>query len=315
MPDPVQAFQEAILAALGYAPEAIEPGRLQRFPTRDRRRDGAGWCKLFDDLRGGVYGCHRQGINASWSAADRATMSHAERIAYARQVADATAQREADDRRRWQVNAERNAELWAKCVPLVPGDPVTRYLKRRGIAGVWPLPAWLRLHPALPYWHEGQMLGNFPAMVAPLMRESRMLALHRTHLTQDGRKADVPTVKKLTCAAGPLVGSCIPLFKPVAGCLGIAEGIETALAASLASHMPTVAAYCADNLAAFRWPVGTQRLVIFADNDEAGRVSAERLRARALAAGLRCNVLAPSAEGSDWCDVWARRDDEARGAA
>ena len=59
------------------------------------------------------------------------------------------------------------------------------------------------------------------------------VALHRTYLTADGRKADVPSVKKLTGAAGPLAGACIPLHKPARGCIGIAEGIETALAAWL----------------------------------------------------------------------------------
>ena len=54
MHDPWQSFRAAILAALGPSvrlPEAIEPGRLLRFPTSDRRGDGAGWCRLFADLR------------------------------------------------------------------------------------------------------------------------------------------------------------------------------------------------------------------------------------------------------------------------
>lgn len=52
-----------MLAALGYAPDVIEPDTLQRFSTSTHRGDTAGWCKLFSDLRGGVYGCHRQGIS------------------------------------------------------------------------------------------------------------------------------------------------------------------------------------------------------------------------------------------------------------
>ena len=71
--------------------------------------------------------------------------------------------------------------------------------------------------------------------------------------------------------------------------------------------MPTVASYCAGNLAAWRWPAAVQRLVIFADADKAGREGADTLRARALAARLRCEVLTPTTEGADWCDVWAER--------
>ena len=140
------------------------------------------------------------------------------------------------------------------------------------------------------------------------------MALHRTYLTADGRKADVPTVKKLTPATGPLAGACIPLFKPLRGCIGIAEGIETVLASWCASSVPTVAAYCAGNLAAWQWPPSVQRLVIFADNDPAGADAADKLRRRARAAGLFVNVIAPTESGADWADVWTAHVAE-RGAA
>ena len=308
MHDPLRGFRGAILTALGYAPEVIEPGRFHRFGTSDRRADDAGWCKLFDDMRGGVFGCYRQGIREAWSAADRATMSREQRAELARQVMAATAEREAQQRQQWAENAQRIAQVWAQCVPLVPGDPVTLYLKRRGFGGVWPLPEVLRLHRALPYWHGAEKPGTFPAMVAPIIApDGRTVALHRTYLTADGRKAGVPSPKKLTGAAGPLAGACIPLHKPARGCIGIAEGIETALTAWCASAVPTVASYCAGNLAAWQWPAGAQRLVIFADNDKAGREAADTLQSRAVRAGLRSSVMTPTDAGADWLDVWAAR--------
>jgi putative DNA primase/helicase len=309
MRDASQAFRDAILASLGHAPEVIEPGRFHRFATRDRRGDAAGWCKLFDDQRGGVFGCYRQGISEKWSAVERATVTRAQRVELARQVMAATAERESAQRQHWADNAQRIAQVWEQTVPLVPGDPVTFYLKRRGFGGLWPLPACLRFHRALPYWHDGEKLGTFPSMVGPIVApDGRTVALHRTYLAADGHKADVPTVRKLTGAAGPLGGACVPLHKPARGCIGIAEGIETALAARLASGVPTVAAYCAGNLAAWRWPTGVQRVVIFADNDNAGREAANALRARVIRAGLQANVMTPTDAGSDWCDVWAARD-------
>lgn len=311
MRDAAQAFRAVILGALGYAPDIIEPGRFHRFATRDRRNDSAGWCKLFDDMRGGVFGCYRQGISETWNAADKRQMTHGQRAALARQVMAATAEREAAQRRQWAMNAERISELWAQCVPLVPGDPVTLYLKRRGMGGVWPLPEMLRLHRALPYWHEGEKLGMFAAMVAPIIApDGRAVALHRTYLTANGRKADLPSPKKLTKAAGPLSGACIPLHK-ARRLFGIAEGIETALAAWCASAVPTVAAYCAGNLAAWQWPTGVQRLVIFADADKAGLDAADKLRSRVIAARLHCDVMTPSDAGADWCDVWSARRDAA----
>ncbi len=310
MRDAAQSLRAAIIATVPGAdvPEAITPGRWVRFSTNGRPGDTAGFCMLFDDLRGAVFGCHRQGISEVWSAIDKAAMTPAQRIAHARKVLAATAEREAQQRQQWAENAQRIAQVWAQCVPLVAGDPVTLYLKHRGLAGVWPLPDALRYHRALPYWHDGEKLGTFAAMVARMVSaDGRMVALHRTYLTLDGRKAQVPEVKKLTGAAGPLAGACIPLHKPARGYIGIAEGIETALAAWCASGVPTVAAYCAGSLAAWRWPAGVQRLVIFADADKAGREAADKLRARALGSGLRAEVLTPTDEGADWCSVWAER--------
>lgn len=310
MHDPRQDFRAAVLAALGHAPDLIEPGRFQRFATRERRGDSAGWCKLFDDMRGGVFGCMRQGISGTWSATDRSVMTRAQRAALALQVMAATAEREAEQRRQWARSAERIAALWAECVPVRAGDPMALYLAQR--LRLAPehlrLPECLRLHPALPYWHEGECIGVFPAMVGPLIApDGRMVALHRTWLTCDGRKADVPTVKKLTGAAGPLAGCCIPLFKPAHGCICIAEGIETALAGRCVSGLPTVAAYCAGNLAAWHWPARVRRIVIFADADQAGAEAADKLRRRANVAGLSVNVMTPTEAGADWCNVWAER--------
>jgi phage/plasmid primase-like uncharacterized protein len=308
MNDAFRDFRTAILTALGNAPDVIEPGYFQRFSTNGRRGDLAGWCKLFVDLRGGVFGCHRQGISETWSAIDRRTMTKEQRLSLARQVIAATVEREAQQRRQWADNAQRIAHVWAQCVPLIPGDPVGLYLRRRGFADVWPLPEVLRMHPALPYWEDGKTLGTFPAMVAPIVAlDGRIVALHRTYLTAEGHKARVPTVKKLTASSGPLAGACIPLRQPARSVIGIAEGIETALASCCASGVPTVAAYCASNLAAWQWPTGVRRLVIFADNDKAGHQAADALRARALARHLRCSVMTPNDEGADWADVWVQR--------
>ena len=309
MAEALEAFRGAILAALGHAPEAIEPGRLHRFATSERRSDDAGWCKLFDDMRGGVFGCHRQGVSETWSAIDRTPMTRTHRAELARQFTAARAERDAQQRQQWAENAQRIAEVWARCLPLTAGDLVTQYLSRRGISAMSPLPEALRSHRGLDYWHDGKKLGVLPAMVAAIKApDGRVVALHRTYLMANARKADVPVVKKvMTGAAGTLAGACIRLNLPARGVLGIAEGIETALAASQAFRMPTVAAYCASALAGFLWPAGVQRLVIFADADKAGREAADTLRVRALAARLHCEVLTPAMEGKDWCDVWAER--------
>ena len=309
MADTSDDFMVAMRAALGPAailPERIDPGRWHRFSTNGGRSDTAGWCMLFPDMRAGVFGCYRAGVSDFWSMRSRESITPTERAELRQQVQQAQAERAAEQRQRWAVNADRIGRVWAECRPLAQGDPVATYLQRRGIRDAWPLPACLRLHHGLSYWHEGSSLGEFPAMVAPIVApDGRVVALHRTYLTRDGWKADVPTVKKLSEAAGPLAGAAIPLHTPQGGRLGIAEGIETALAACCASGVPTVAAYCADNLARWRWPGGVSRLVVFADADPAGLKAADDLVGRAGRAGLHAEALAPSAPGADWADVWA----------
>lgn len=310
--DPCNDFRAAMLAELGAAPEVIEAGRLQRFATRDRRGDDAGFCKLFDDLRGGVYGCNRQfpGRVFTWSGLDRDRLTPAERAALARQVEQARRDRDTAQRRLWQANAENLSKLWGQCLPLVAGDPVALYLALRLRGELWPLPECLRLHPALPYRMDGETVGAWPAMVARLSApDGRLLALHRTWLTPEGRKAPTPgPCKKLTPTSGRLAGACIRLGVPAAGCIGIAEGIETALAARCASGVPTVAAYSAGTLAGWAWPTDLRRLVIFADADSAGADAADKLRQRARIAGLSVEVMTPTTPGTDWCDVWANRE-------
>lgn len=298
-------FRVAVLAALGHAPDGIEPGKLQRFTTSGKRGDASAWCLFFADGRGGVFGDFRSGMSSVWTARRRELMTPAERADMARQVAQAKTQREAQQRQQQADNAQRNAALWAKTVQVTDGDAVSLYLRRRGLAG--PVPEALRLHPSLIYWDGGDR-GSYPAMIAPLIRaDGLVLALHRTYLTAHGSKAAVPTVKKLTGAAGPLAGACIPLHDAQDGVIGIAEGIETAQAAHLASGVPTVAAYCANNLAAYTWPPAVKRIVVFADADPAGAAAAQSLKARAIGAGLSVAVMTPTTPGVDWCDVWAQR--------
>jgi putative DNA primase/helicase len=150
MLDAADNFRVAILDATGHAPELIEPGRMHRFSTSARASDKAGWCQLFEDGRAGVFGDFRSGMSSVWTAQRRELLTPAERADMARQLAQAKAQRETQLRQQWAENAQRNAALWAKTVPATDGDPVSLYLRRRGLAGT--VPEHLRLHPRLTYW-------------------------------------------------------------------------------------------------------------------------------------------------------------------
>lgn len=303
-------FRAALQAQLGGAPEHIEPGRLHRFSLNGKRGDTAGWCKLFDDGRAGVFGDFRTGASGTWTARPREQMTPAERATLARQIEQATRERMAQQRAQWQRNAAILARLWAQAQPVTDGDPVALYLRHRLGCRI-EAPQCLRHHPGLDYRHDGELVDRWPAMLGQLTTPTgQVIALHRTWLTPQGRKAPAPgPVKKLTPTAGPMAGACIRLAEPRQGRIGIAEGIETALAACCASGVPTVAAYSAGALAAWQWPASVRRVVVFADADPAGDDAADRLSQRARAAGLIVHVMTPSTPGTDWADVWANRDE------
>ena len=223
----------------------------------------------------------------TWTAADRRGMTLAERAALAREIAAATREREPAAR---AVGSERQAHraLWAQSVPVTAGDPVHRYLCRRLALDVFDGAAVPATASARSTTGTTATLGTFPAMVAPLIAPDGRTCAASNVLDDDGHKADVrrQEADRRFRAAGRREH---PPALAGRGVIGVAEGIETALAASLASGVPTVAAYCANGLAGFHGP-GVQRLVIFADNDRAGREAAAELSARALRAWLSVNV-------------------------
>lgn len=309
MHDGHDAFRLAITATLGHAPDSIETDTLIRFCTGGKVGDRSGWCRLFPDGRAGVFGCFRLGISETWTVTARERMTPSERAELQRQIAHSKAQREAEQRAEWRKNADRVRFLQRQCQPVLDGDPVHRYLCRRLATEGFSVPQCICLHPSMAYTHDGELVGSWPAMVAPLTnRRGEVLALHRTYLEPDGQKANVPgPVKKLTPAAGLLAGASIPLYTCANLSIGVAEGVETALAAYLASGVPTVAAYSAGALASFHWPIEAKHLVIFADHDAAGAKAALSLRARAQSSGLSVNVMTPTDASLDWCDVWAAR--------
>lgn len=310
-------FLAAVRAELGHAPDAdrVRPGEFTRFSTNGKPGNRDGWLKWFADGYGGCYGCKRQQVSASWQAGRRGYLSPADRLARARERAEASARSTERQRQQWAENARRNARLWAACRSLDGEDVACRYLRHRLRVLPQALPEALRFHPGLDYWHDDQRIATFPALVAAITSPAgELLALHRTYLSPEGRgKATLPEgapAKKLTAASGPIMGGCIRLAEPTeAGLIGVAEGVETALAASLAGRLPVVAAYSAGALAAWQWPAEARHIAICGDNDPAGLEAADSLADRALSAGLHVRRAIPSQPGLDWCDVWARRDE------
>ncbi|WUR14722.1 primase-helicase zinc-binding domain-containing protein [[Empedobacter] haloabium] len=200
-------------------------------------------------------------------------------------------------------------QVWNATRAVTHGDPVWRYLNRR--LGLELVPADLRLHPALRYTDEdGKDLGRFPAMLARIRYpDGAGASIHRTYLTDDGQKAPVPQPKKIM-AGKPLNTGCVRLG-PAGATLGIAEGIETALAASQRVGGPVWAATNAVLLESWVPPVGVERVLIAGDNDASftGQAAAFALARRLVQKGLAVEIQIPGYQqdahqvGKDWADV------------
>ena len=190
--------------------------------------------------------------------------------------------------------------IWNASKAVTAGDPVHSYLVRR--IGIETVPACIRFHAALPYRHDDGNITRHPAMIAKVQDiDGNGVAIHRTYLTTDGHKANVPAVKKVVGSLPP--GAAVRLM-PTSGCMGISEGIETALAASMLFSLPVWAAISAISLERWTPPTETERLTVFGDNDNShtGQAAAFSLAKRMHNAGITVDVRIPNRPGSDWAD-------------
>jgi len=181
--------------------------------------------------------------------------------------------------------------------PVRKGDPVWKYLDRRiGISSVSPD---LRYHASLPH----KSGGKHPAMLAVLRdADGNGVSVHRTYLTPDGEKAAVDPVRMLMPGKS-IVGSAIRLGG-LSEAIGIAEGIETALAASKRFGVPVWSAVNAGMLGKWNPPKIIKSVFVFADNDEnyTGQAAAYALAHRLAMQGLKVQVYIPDRVGTDWAD-------------
>lgn len=191
--------------------------------------------------------------------------------------------------------------IWNESEPVCKDDPVWKYLNRR--VGLEIVPSCLRFHPALPYV-DGETVEYHPALVAAVSSHANQgIGVHRIYLTSDGEKAPVEKVKKLM-AGKPMNGASIKLGTS-AETLGIAEGIETALAASRKFSVPVWAAISANLLEQWMPPESVNRVIVFGDNDESytGQASAYALAKKLKNKGISVEVKIPEQVGKDWADA------------
>lgn len=201
--------------------------------------------------------------------------------------------------------------IWQNAAPIAPDGLVASYLRGRGLTGID------ALHPVLrgaALRHPDTADTRHPCMIARVDGpDGKFAGIHRTYLAPrpDGSVGKLPGVNaKLTL--GQLGGGAVRLHE-VAPCLGLAEGIETAIAAWNLSGIPVWPCISAGGLESVGLPFDVEEVIVFADRDGPtkhapegrGLQAARKLEARLRADAVRCVLRMPIAPHGDYADVAA----------
>jgi putative DNA primase/helicase len=184
--------------------------------------------------------------------------------------------------------------LWGEARSIA-GTPAAAYLVSRGLSAT---SAELRYHPRTPLGPSP--LTQFrPALIAAVRDASGLVAVHRTFIDPGGRGLAALAQKR--CGLGRFGSGAVRLGGS-APRLGLAEGIETALAATALFGVPCWATLGTERFRRVALPAEVRELVLFLDHDGGGR-RAERLAREAFAQVPYIKAYVPERPGDDWNDV------------
>jgi len=136
------------------------------------------------------------------------------------------------------------------------------------------------------------------------------IAVHRTYLDRQGRKAGVEPCKMML---GPMWGGAVRLTPDAAlpRELVIGEGIESSASAGLLLGLPAWAALSAGNLGGgLILPDAVRAVTIAADADPVGQREAQQAARRWRAEGRTVRIVAPNRPGQDFNDLLVTRMQE-----
>lgn len=260
----------------------------------------------FDDLSGrGTYYCNRCGAGDGFDLLKQYKNWSFRKAAFEidRIISNLVDNPEKND----NTDAQKLSRLRnqrARMEPIVEGDAVSQYLLNRGISmtTIEQVTSSLQLIRELEYWKDKKLLGKFDSMVALIKVDDELRSHHITFL-DSGQKTTLTPSRKIMPTLKTISGGAVQLFEHN-GVLGVAEGIETALAATEIHKIPTWAALSSNGIKSFEIPEGVSELHIFPDNDQSyvGQNAATTLAQTAFKSGIKTRIHIPTRIGSDWND-------------
>jgi putative DNA primase/helicase len=185
--------------------------------------------------------------------------------------------------------------IWDAALPIA-GSLGERYLISRGLS----LPSrGLRYHPATPLGPASRAQFR-PAIIAALERAHEVIAIQRLFLDEEGQLA--ANLQKPKLGLGRPLDAAVRLA-PAQAELGLAEGIESALAAHQLLGIPVWATLGSERLAHVTIPSTVRRLTLLPDADRSGRIGEGKARRAYAREGLDLRTQWPWRGHKDWNDI------------
>ncbi len=181
----------------------------------------------------------------------------------------------------------------------IEGTPAAVYLRSRGIT--MDLPHTLRFARLAPPQMEGNgvLEANGPVLLPALVAmvtdaAGDLVALQRTYLTEDGRKAKTTDAKgKVKYSLGNVIGGSVQLGPPAASVI-VCEGLEDGLTLAQGLGRSVWVAAGTSMLPAMIFPPVVRSVVIGADGNAPGEVAAQKAAAAYAASGLSVRIMRPT---------------------
>lgn len=269
------SFREAIEAAGLSPPPEIAPGKFYRFPGVGKNNcNTAGWCRLFDDGNGGIFGDWSMGLSEVWFPDRDISPAEMEQI----KVKAAAAKIEAEEQRKAsQDEAAATAQRIWKAAEDAADHP---YLEKKRVKA-----HGLRIH------EDGRL-------IVPVKNASGLIRSLQ-FIDNDGGKRFF--------TGGEIVGNYHAIGRP-AERIYIAEGYATGATIHEATSQPVAVAFNCGNLqpvaVAVRKKYPQTPIVICADNDAHTDGNPGIAKATAAAKAVSGDMVAPATPG-DFNDLAA----------